>query len=225
VGTDGDRTLRGGIRTTGEFYINKDWTLGWDGTLSTDRAFTRNYHVLNEDTSETTSTVHLTGIGDRNYFEARASHYQILTDVDAAPTSDPGLYDQARQAYVAPVIDYHKIADHDVLGGELSFTTNIANVVRAEDDPFDVLPGPIEYFHGTAGTTVRATKEIAWKRRMIGPMGQVITPFASLRGDAFYLTGQTADAMLAGLTPDSSGPASQRTSSNRSRRSLRDLTR
>ncbi|MEX0697939.1 MAG: LptA/OstA family protein, partial [Dongiaceae bacterium] len=68
AGTDGDRALRGGIRTTGEFYINKDWTLGWDGTLSTDRAFTRNYHVLNEDTSETTSTVHLTGIGDRNYF-------------------------------------------------------------------------------------------------------------------------------------------------------------
>ena len=202
AGTDGDRALRGGIRTTGEFYINKDWTLGWDGTLSTDRAFTRNYHVLNEDTSETTSTVHLTGIGDRNYFEARASHYQILTDVDAAPTSDPGLYDQARQAYVAPVIDYHKITDHDVLGGELSFTTNIANVVRAEDDPFDVSGDT--YYHGTAGTTIRATKEIAWKRRMIGPMGQVITPFASLRGDAFYLTGQTADAVLAGLTTDSS---------------------
>ena len=30
--------------------------------------------------TETTSTVHLTGIRDRNYFEARASYYQILTN-------------------------------------------------------------------------------------------------------------------------------------------------
>lgn len=199
AGTPGDRRLRGGIRTTGEFFINQDWTFGWDGTLSTDRAFTRNYKVLNEDTSETTSTVHLTGIGERNYFEARASYFQILTDIDSGGPQ----YEQARQAWVAPVVDYHKIVDHDVLGGELSFTTNLANVVREEDDPFDVNIPPVEtFFHGTAGTTVRATQEVAWQGRYVTPMGQVITPFASLRGDIFYLSGQTSDAELAGLTSD-----------------------
>ena len=193
AGTAGERDLRGGLRTTGEFYINRDWTFGWDGTLTTDRAFTRQYKVLNNDTSETVSTVHLTGIGERNYFEARASHFQVLTDRSAAPPGDPGLYDQGRQAWVAPVIDYRKIADHDVLGGELSYTTNFANVVRAEDDPFMVGGGT--FFHGTQGTTVRATQEIAWKGRYVTPMGQVITPFASVRGDAFYLADQSPDAI------------------------------
>ena len=198
AGTDGDREFRGGLRTTGEFYINQDWTFGWDGTLSTDRAFTRNYDVLNDDTAETTSTVHLTGIGDRNFFEARASYYQILTDTSAGEQ-----YEESRQGYVAPVIDYHKIADYEVFGGELSYTTNIANVIRAEDDTFaNIDPPPAEFFHGTAGTTLRATQEIAWQNRIVSPMGQVITPFASVRGDAFYLTGQTAAAMGNGLTGD-----------------------
>ncbi len=57
---------------------------------------------------------------------------------------------------------------------------------------------------GTAGTFVRATEQVDWQRRFIGPMGQVITPFAYLRGDAFYLNGQTAAAQTAGLTSDSS---------------------
>ena len=200
AGTDGERSLRGGLRTTGEFYINQDWTFGWDGTLSSDRAFTRNYDVLNDDTSETTSTVHLTGIGDRNYFEARASYYQILTDISAGDQ-----FEQPRQGYVAPVVDYHKIAEYEVFGGELSYTTNFANVVRAEDDPFDIDPDPVGeeiYYHGTAGTQVRATQEIAWQNRIVGPIGQVITPFASARGDAFYLTGQTAAAEANGLTDD-----------------------
>ncbi len=34
-------------------------------------------------------------------------------------------------------------------------------------------------------------------------MGQVITPFADVRGDAFYLNGQTSAATTAGLTSDS----------------------
>jgi LPS-assembly protein len=199
AGTDGDRTLRGGLRTTGEFFINQDWTFGWDGTVSSDRAFTRNYDVLNTDTSETISTVHLTGIGDRNYFEARASHYEILTDTSAGDE-----FEQNRQGYVAPVIDYHKIADYEVLGGELSYTTNFANVLRAEDDPFEVGAPPEEFFHGTAGTQVRGTQEIAWQNRIVGPMGQVITPFAWMRGDAFFLAGQTPEAIAGGLTPDSS---------------------
>ena len=65
------RDWRGGIRTTGQFYLNQDWTLGWDGTLTSDRTFTRDYAVLNNDTSETISTIHLTGLHDRNFAEAR----------------------------------------------------------------------------------------------------------------------------------------------------------
>jgi len=188
-GSVGDRTLRGGARTTGDFNLTPDWTLGWDGTLLSDRAFTRDYNVIDGDTDFTTSTIHLTGINDRNYFEARSSYYQVLTDPSAAPPSDPGLYDQARQAWVAPVIDSQRQWD-DVGGGEVTVTTNIANVQRDEDDPFVI--GSDTYYHGVAGQELRGTSVLDWQRRLITPGGQVITPFVQLRGDAFFLNGTTA---------------------------------
>lgn len=191
-GSPGNRTFRGGIRTTGEFAINRDWTLGWDGTLSTDRAFTRDYDVLNKDSSETISTIHLTGIHDRNYLEARSSYFQVLTDPASAPSDNTGLYDQARQGTVLPVIDYKRVAASDMFGGEISYVSNIANVERSENDPFYVDGVVDPYFHGTAGDVVRITKELDWQNRMIGPGGQVITPFASVRGDAFFMNGVTA---------------------------------
>ena len=198
------RDLRGGVRTTGVYHINQDWTLGWDATLSSDRTFTRDYRVLNGDTSETISTVHLTGLSDRNYLEARASHFQVLTETSAAPIGDPGKYDQGRQALVTPVVDYRRVADHAYLGGEVSLTSNVTTLTRSEDDPFEV--DATNYFHGTEGTFVRATKELAWQRRVVGPMGQVITPFASVRGDVFFLDQDTAaaitgDGTVARVTP------------------------
>jgi LPS-assembly protein len=195
------RNWRGGIRSTGQFYINRDWTLGWDGTLTSDRTFTRDYAVLNNDTSETISTIHLTGLRDRNFAEARASYYQILTDRTGDPLNpfDPdNAFSQGRQAVIVPVVDYHRFADDPVLGGEVSFRSNLTTLTRAEDDPFKVMGSP--YYHGTAGTTVRTTKEISWQRQIIGPFGQVITPYLSLRGDAFFLNGQTAMATGDGLT-------------------------
>ncbi len=204
AGAPGRRDLRGGINTTGEFDINQDWTFGWNGTLLSDRNFSRDYGALNTDTSDTTSTIHLTGLRDRNYFEARASYYQILTN--QASFTDPveaARYNQDRQAVVVPEIDSKKYVDHSVFGGELSFTSNLASLHRGQDDSF-MLGGVAPWrFAGTAGTFVRATEQADWQRRFIGPMGQVITPFAYVRGDAFYLDGQTTTAMAAGLTSDS----------------------
>jgi LPS-assembly protein len=184
---------RGGIRTTGEFDINTNWSLGWDATLSSDRLFTRNYGVLNGDTSETISNVHLTGLSDRNYFDARGYYFEILTD----EPSDP-QYDQARQPIVAPVVDHHYIFDDPVFGGELSLTSNLTALNRGENDPFTV--SGVQYYHGLAGTYIRGTTEAAWQRTVIGPGGQVITPFASLRGDIYSLNPD--GTMPAGLTTD-----------------------
>ena len=44
-----------------------------------------------------------------------------------------------------------------------------------------------QYYHGLAGAYTRASTEIEWERQIIGPMGQVITPFAYVRADAFAL--------------------------------------
>jgi len=190
-----NRTFRGGVRTTGTEYLNRDWTFGWDGTLSTDRLFTRDYSVLNTDTSVTTSNVHLTGIGDRDYFNAEADYYELLTDPSSSElTNEPWLYDQDRQAWAAPVIDYNRIGDNQVFGGQVTYTSNVANVVRAADDPYALGPGSDQYYAATAGDTVRATQEVQWQRQFVGPMGQLITPWASLRGDVFAMDNGSSDA-------------------------------
>ena len=211
TGAPGNRSTRAGINTTGEFAINRDWTFGWNGTLLSDRTFTRDYGVLSDGTSEIISTAHLTGLRDRNFFEARASYYKILTSQASMASYEAPRYNQDRQPVVGE-IDSKKYADHSVLGGELSFTSNLTALTRGQDDTFtyysSVNPVPVPvgstYFSGTAGTFMRATEQVDWQRRFIGPMGQVITPFAYLRGDAFYLDGQTAAAKAAGLTSDSS---------------------
>ena len=56
AGTYAQRDFRGGLRTTGSFDINQCWSFGWDGTLLTDRTFTRNYDVLSKETYEITRT-------------------------------------------------------------------------------------------------------------------------------------------------------------------------
>ncbi len=185
----GFRDWRGAIRTTGRFNIAPDWTLGWDGTLSTDKTFTRDYAVVSPDSAVTTSTVHVTGLRDRNYFQARASHYRILTDPIPAVAS----YRQGRQAVVVPVVDSLKVFDESVLGGEVTYRSNVSSLLRSEDDPIALLPA---FYHGTAGTTVRASKEIAWQDRIIGPNGEVLRPFAYLRGDAFALNSTSAAPQL-----------------------------
>jgi LPS-assembly protein len=205
----GQQDFRAGINTTGSFAVAPDWTLGWNGTLLTDRTFTRDYGVLGGAGDVVPSTIYLTGLRDRNYFEARASYYQIVTDSADTGISHRERYDQGRQAVELPEIDSKKYADRPVLGGEFSVTSNLASLTRSEDDWFrygadwNDLSKP-KYFSGTAGNVVRLTEQADWKRQFIGPMGQVITPFAYLRGDAFYLDGQTSEAISRGLTSDSS---------------------
>lgn len=178
-GTYAQRTFRGGIRSTGHFDINRYWSFGWDGTISTDRTFTRDYGVLNDDTAITTSEAHLTGLRDRSYFDVRAEHFQVLTD-----RTSPA-YSQGRQADITPIVDYNRIFDNPVLGGQLSLTSNATVLSRDEADPFKV--NGTTYYHGLAGDYIRATKELDWEKRMVAPGGQLVTTFASLRGDFFSL--------------------------------------
>ena len=181
---------RGGIRTTGEFDYNQQWSYGWDLTAQTDRTFTRNYGVLNDDNQFATSSVHLTGMSDRNWFDTRAYYFQVLTD-----DPDNKKYDQGRQP-IAGVTDHNYIFDNPVMGGELSITSNITKLYRDDEDPFSetdggtydpVLVDGVQYYHGLSGMYARASTDIEWQRQYVGPMGQLFTPFAYVRADAFAL--------------------------------------
>lgn len=174
----GPLQFRGGIRTRGELNLSRFWTFGWDGTLQTDRSFSNDYRALNPGGSFITSEVYLTGISDQAFLEARASHFRDVRD--PGPTTD-----QARQAVVYPTIDHDVVIDRPVLGGEVRFTGNTTVLSRGENDPFMV--GPDTYYYGLAGTTARISEEVSWRREIIGPLGQVFTPFAYLRGDLYMM--------------------------------------
>ncbi len=148
--------------------------------------------------TEGVSQVYLTGRGDRSYFDMRAIHYYGYSQSDF----------QGQLPTIHPVIDYDYTFDQPVLGGELGTKFNLTSLSRdsASFDPisltaqFEGLCSPVSPFFGTAdtayktrancllrgmpGTYSRASAEVHWKYQYIDPLGQVWTPFASLRGDA-----------------------------------------
>jgi len=189
-GTPAQKEWGAGLRTTGDFDINQYWSYGWDITAQNYRTFTRNYGVLNENQQFATSTAHLTGMSERNWFDTRAYYFQVLVD-------DPSnlKYDQDRQPIVS-VTDYDYVFDNPVLGGELRVSSNLTALHREDEDPFSkttnnmysaVEVNGVQYYHGLGGTNVRASTMVEWEREIVAPMGQVIRPFAYVRADAFGL--------------------------------------
>jgi LPS-assembly protein len=105
------------------------------------------------------------------------------------------------------VLDYDKrVNKPSFLGGELEFTVNVTHLTR-EAAAFKELPVQKTYLittpsyslydgcaiyqkqtclvRGIAGTMARATAEVSWRRNFIDPLGQMWTPYASVRADIF----------------------------------------
>lgn len=197
--------FRGAITTRGDFRINNNWTWGWNGHLLSDKYVLEDYDMWGQSWSEAVSSVHLTGIGERNYFEARGYHYYGLSGDD----------DQD-QLPVAGVLDYNYVHDKPVLGGELAFNVNLTNTWRQDTDfePFTAgnaslsdggppsgavaganlsctgIAGVISpencFAPGVGGTYSRMSVDGSWRREFIDPIGQVWTPFAFARGDVMF---------------------------------------
>jgi LPS-assembly protein len=215
-GSYAQKSARGGVRTTGEFYLNRQWTTGWDATLLSDRTFTRHYSVLNKDSDFTVSQLYLNGMSDRNYFDARAHYFQVLTDRNKnwdasapAPASHPEFakYDQNRQAVVYPVADHDYTFDQAFLGGEVKVHSNLTNLSRQTSDWLNF--GPMNpgreaedvLTRGPAGTFARFSTEADWQRQIVGLGGMVFMPFGYARGDAFLLNStDPLDQLNSGLT-------------------------
>jgi LPS-assembly protein len=163
---------RGSIRSQGEFDINRYWTWGWDGTLTSDKTFPN--HYLNDDRDTATDIAYLTGIHDRNYFSAEALYFQTLM-----PGEDQDLY-----PYALPYIRHSVTFDQPVLDGELGFDWSAYSVHR--NDP--LIAGdpraPLTDINLATDQT-RGTMDIHWQRQIINGFGQVITPFTRLRGDLY----------------------------------------
>jgi len=200
--TPGYRDWRGAIESNGQFALNQKWVWGWDALLISDKTFYQDYR-LRSFTNNTNdpflgnqmqgvSQLYLIGRGDRSYFDARAMHFYGFSQFD----------DQRQLPIVHPVIDYNYIVGQPVVGGELSFKFNLTSLSR-ESASFD----PITPFakdndicnlatadpaikntnncllRGAPGTYTRLSAEANWRKSITDPLGQIFTPFFSLRAD------------------------------------------
>jgi LPS-assembly protein len=205
----GNRDFRGSVGTFGEFAVSDQWTFGWEGHASTDRTFNRDYRIRHATDRDLVSTVYLTGLSDRNYFDVRGYHFLVQREdtVEDIPGPDYVHDDQAEQALVHPVLDHNYTLERPILGGEVQFDSNLTSVSRFESDirhpppPFGIA------YAGVAGTFSRAASRATWRSRFIVPGGQLITPFSYLQADLSWIesddpaSGVDTDGLLGRAMP------------------------
>ena len=215
-----DKDFRGSLETSGKFFINPRWNFGWDISMSTDRWFWDNFRIRGHAVSslaylkESISTAYLGGQSATAWFDLRGYYFQTLSSNDW----------QKQQPVVLPVLDYDKrVHKPSVLGGELSFNVNLVHLHR-EAAAFKQLPlqtntlvsgmydGCAVYqkdsclVRGLPGTMARASVEASWRRNFIDPLGQMWTPYASVRADIFSVNPSTtgyANANVRGIVDTS----------------------
>jgi len=157
---DGD--FRGSIKSAGKFALDPYYSFGWDITAVTDETFRRFYNLDSRIQTDDVSQVYFEGLHDRNYISTRFYSTQSLLFTDQ-PFSDATVY---------PIIDYDYIVKNPIIGGELSFNSNVMAFTNKENVDSD-----------------RVIVEANWRRQMIDGIGEVFTPFGQLRGDLYNVSG------------------------------------
>jgi LPS-assembly protein len=223
-----NKEQRGSLESAGRFYINQKWQFGWDVALTSDKWFLQNYRVRSESISstyfkESTSTAFFTGKGDAGFFDLRGYYFRTLSYTDW----------QKHQPVVLPVLDYNKrLLNPGGIGGEFAFDLNFTSLARdaaqfqqipkQTNSLFIVPVGNTAYglyetctiyqkgnclVRGIGGSVSRLTTSASWRRNLIDPLGQVWTPFASLRADGFWINPDTTryqNANILGLADTTS---------------------
>ncbi len=189
----GYRDNRGAIETSGAFAINKFWTFGWDGALVSDRTFLRDYNISGDTITTKTSSVYLTGQGDRSYFDLRGMYFLGMSVTD----------DQDRIPVVGS-LNYSKVFDKPLWGGESGIKVNLTSLTREQADFIGMSswdsavgatgiptgsctlanPNPTQcLLRGAPGDYTRLSAELYWKKTITDSAGQMWTPFVNARVD------------------------------------------
>lgn len=184
--------FRGMMGTQGQFAINPRWNFGWDVLLQTDKNFSNTYGIDKYGSSVHQSSVYLTGLNGRNYFDLRAMHFEVQEDT---PNSNISARSN-QQPWVLPTLDYAYIPDMSPAGGQLSLNAN-ARVIRRDDldqtyfTPYTPASG-VQRVRGIEGESGRLTTEAEWKRSFVTDNGLVLTPLLALQGDVDYVNASSA---------------------------------
>ncbi|MCF6197793.1 MAG: LPS-assembly protein LptD [Hyphomicrobiaceae bacterium] len=192
IGTPDDRNFRGSVVTRGNFKLGSFWNFGWDATVETDDQFRRFYKLDNIYVTDRVSQVYLTGQSERNYMSVRTYRFGGLVQEDTADSN----------SWVLPIVDYNYILNSPVLGGEFSFNANAVALTR------DSNPAINQGWTKVSENSSRLSADIGWRKELVDPIGQVITPFANARGDVYRFADpddnnkirtETRGTVLAGL--------------------------
>jgi LPS-assembly protein len=206
VATPGFRDWRGSLQSTGQLNLSEMWVWGWDGTLVSDKTYLQDYglykavqssNLLKSTPDYALSQLYVAGRGERGYFDARTLYYFGFSLSD----------DQKQLPIVHPVLDNQYVFKSPIFGGELGFYANITSLSRdtANFDPISKAaitsglcnPSTADpamknssncLLRGVPGNYTRMSAETTWKRTIIDPIGQMFTPFLTLRGDAANMT-------------------------------------
>jgi len=198
----GDRNFRGSLESEGKFAINDKWVWGWDGVALTDKTFLSDYNprlsayhftdTLGGAANSGLSQIFLSGKGDRSYFDIRSIYYYGFSIADV----------QNQIPVIHPVLDYDYTFNHPIMGGELGYNINFTSLTRnqAEFDAINqtaanagtcaqtadtaIINSGNCLLRGIPGTYSRFSAETQWRRSFTDSLGQVFTPFVSLRADA-----------------------------------------
>jgi LPS-assembly protein len=168
VGNEDLDGWRGSIETRGNFSLSSWWSYGWDVTLESDDTFRRFYKLDSILLTDRVNNVFLEGLSDRNYMAVNLYHFGGLL-LNDTPQSE---------SYVHPVIDHNYVFKDPVLGGELSWNTNVLSFSRTD----------VTNANGDHEDINRAVTELKWRRRLTDAIGISYTPFAELRGDIYQLS-------------------------------------
>jgi LPS-assembly protein len=214
--TSGTRVDRGMVQSRGTIWLSQEWKFGWDIARASDKWFNNDYQVGNSTLNgnffrENSSTVYITGQGDRGYFDLRGYSFQGLANTDYQP----------QLAAVWPMLDYNKTIALDPaktfgIGGEIEIDGNftrstaaLASYQQIGSYQFDSQYGMFSVcrdasalaqgkivplysqsnclLRGIGGEYDSASLQVSWKRKIIDPLGEVWQPFAFARGNLNYL--------------------------------------
>lgn len=192
-GAAGDpNKFRGMMGTQGQFAINSRWNFGWDVLLQTDKNFSNTYNIDKYNAAVHQSSVYLTGLNGRNYFDVRAMHFEVQEDT----LNNKAAARNGQQPWVLPSLDYAYIPDVSVAGGQLSLNVNSRVIHRDELDQTYFTPyvpaSGTQRVRGIEGESGRLTAEAEWKRTFVTDDGLVVTPLLALQGDVDYLNASSA---------------------------------
>lgn len=162
---------RGSVETKGQFSLSSWWRMGWDVTVESDSTFRRAYMIDPILQTDRINVGYLQGMSERNYFAAKLYQFGGLTLDNSITTS----------SRVMPVVDYNYIAGQPVLGGELSFDAHVRSMTRTNGANSNVL-----------------ALDGNWRSKNIDPLGQVWTPFASLKGNITDYSNYYGSSYLSG---------------------------